>query len=188
MVARNLLDAQRYWRAKLQLVNKRILIYASDNRPCKQTTIKSLYRLMMLTAFTSHYLCLSTPQSFLTWGFPQTNFSTSFSSFSPSMNLILSALINVIEGPNIATRFWYALYAGYLELEILSVKIVEEMNKAESARAGSRWPRYGRKAVLRLPRKSRWKSYNRRKLGGEAERIGMSVIIHCKSKLLLTRF
>ena len=54
------------------------------------------------------------------------------------MNLILSALINVIEGPNIATRFWYALYAGYLELEILSVKIVEEMNKAESARAGSR--------------------------------------------------
>ena len=212
MAAKNLLGALRYWRANLQLERVRISIClryrdawvetrtdrASANKRqsiCYLRVMRLLHdRLQVYNTMFTYIITLyiSNLQSFLNWGFPQTNLSTSFSSFSPSMSLILSPLINVIEGVNIPTRFWYAIYAGYLGHEILSVKSVEDMNKAESASAGSRWPRYGRREMLWLPRKSRWRSgyalemrsgssYNQGKLGGgEGEWIGMRVIIHCK--------
>ena len=44
----------------------------------------------------------------------------------------------VKNGTNIATRFWYALYAaGYFESEIDSVKSVEEKKRRHSARGGT---------------------------------------------------
>ena len=65
------------------------------------------------------------------------NTTSSTSCFFPR-NFSQSPHTGVRNGTNIATRAWYALYAsGYLESEMLSVKIVEEKKSVQSTSEGA---------------------------------------------------
>jgi hypothetical protein len=97
----------------------------------------------------------------------QINRSNSFP-FSPQNKDRTILIGKVRKGQNIATLFWYALYAGYLLAVMDSVKLVEARKRRHKEMAGA----------ICQPKWTRWRgSRPAAKKGKLGERTGKAVII-----------